>query len=134
MPNAIRSSKLEQWSRFTVNFNYPQEKLTYRHVGQSIPFVRTLFTLGTCAPIPGTRVQSFKDEKDMLMAWHKFFTEVDPDIVTGYNITQFDVHYLLERASVLKLVQYPYSGRIKCGLTFLLQNTINFCCSLPAAL
>jgi len=81
--------------------------------GRSVPFIRTLFTLGDCAPIPGTKVQSFEDEKDMLMAWHKFFMEVDPDIVTGYNIAQFDIHYLLERASVLKVVQFPYFGRIK---------------------
>ena len=52
------------------------------------------------------------------MAWHKFFMEVDPDIVTGYNIAQFDIHYLLERASVLKVVQFPYFGRIKCRSTF----------------
>ena len=64
-------------------------------------------------------VQSFEDEKDMLMAWHKFFMEVDPDIVTGYNIAQFDIHYLLERAFVLKVVQFPYFGRIKCRLVVL---------------
>jgi len=61
------------------------------------------------------------------MAWHKFFIEVDPDIIIGYNITQFDVHYLLERASVLKLVRFPYSGRIKCRSTFSVSNLrLNF--------
>jgi DNA polymerase elongation subunit (family B) len=95
----------------------PQDELSQLDEGQRIPFIRTIFTLGSCAPIPGTQVQSFEDEKDMLMAWHKFFMEVDPDIVTGYNITQFDIHYLLERASVLKLDQFPYTGRIKCRST-----------------
>jgi DNA polymerase elongation subunit (family B) len=72
-------------------------------------------------------VQSFEDEKEMLMAWHKFFMEVDPDIITGYNITQFDIPYLLQRAQVLKLVQFPYFGRIKCMLTFSASKaTINF--------
>ena len=48
------------------------------------------------------------------MAWQKFFVTVDPDIVIGYNITQFDIHYLLERASTLKLNNFPYLGRVKC--------------------
>lgn len=136
MPNPSRSSKLEPWYRIMVTFSHPWEKIsTYRNQGQSNPFIRTLFTLGTCAPIPGTRVQSFEDEKDMLMAWHKFFMEVDPDIITGYNITQFDIYYLLERASVLKLVQFPYSGRIKCRSTSSVSKLgLIFPCSLPAAL
>jgi DNA polymerase delta subunit 1 len=50
----------------------------------------------------------------MLMAWQKFFVEVDPDIVIGYNITQFDIHYMLERAWVLELKEFPFLGRIKC--------------------
>jgi DNA polymerase elongation subunit (family B) len=122
-PKSIRSSKLEPWCRIMVTFNNPRDKFSdYQNGGQSIPFIRTLFTLGTCAPIPGTTVQSFEDEKDMLIAWHKFFMEVDPDIVTGYNITQFDIHYLLKRACVLKLIRFPYSGRNKCRTLFLHPN------------
>ncbi|KAF9533077.1 ribonuclease H-like domain-containing protein [Crepidotus variabilis] len=81
--------------------------------GQSTPFVRAIFTLDTCSPISGTQVKSFEEEKDMLLAWQKFFMEVDPDIVIGYNITQFDIPFLLERAWVLKLVKFSYMTRLK---------------------
>jgi len=88
----------------------------HKSVGHNTPFIRTIFTLDSCSPISGMEVQSFKDEKDMLMAWQKFFVEVDPDIVIGYNITQFDIHYVLERALTLKLSNFPYLGRVKCML------------------
>ena len=33
--------------------------------------------------------------------------------MTGYNITNFDLPYLLNRAEALKLQAFPYLGRIK---------------------
>jgi DNA polymerase delta subunit 1 len=53
--------------------------------GESEPFVRNVFTLDTCAAIVGTKVHSFKNERDLLKAWAEFVREVDPDIITGYN-------------------------------------------------
>ena len=53
---------------------------------------------------------SFKTEVDMLQAWQEFFTEVDPDIVTGYNVTQFDIPFMLKRASICGL-DFPLSGK-----------------------
>jgi hypothetical protein len=38
---------------------------------------------------------------------------VDPDIITGYNIVNFDIPYLLNRANRLKIKNFPYLGRIK---------------------
>ncbi|KAF8908857.1 ribonuclease H-like domain-containing protein [Gymnopilus junonius] len=77
------------------------------------PLIRAVFTLGTCSPINGAQVLSFQSESDKLTAWQKFFLEVDPDIVIGYNITQFDIAYLLNRAQILNLTNFPYLGRIK---------------------
>jgi len=34
-------------------------------------------------------------------------------MITGYNITNFDLPYLLNRAEALKLQQFPYLGRVK---------------------
>ncbi|KAF8798915.1 ribonuclease H-like protein [Phlegmacium glaucopus] len=81
--------------------------------GQSAPFIRTVFTVGSCAPIAGTEVKSLDTEADMLQAWQEFFTKVDPDVVIGYNITQFDIPFLLKRASILGLDTFPFLGRIK---------------------
>lgn len=49
----------------------------------------------------------------MLDGWAKFIREVDPDILTGYNINNFDIPYLLNRAQHLKVKGFEYLGRIK---------------------
>jgi len=38
--------------------------------------------------------------------------QCDADIVTGYNIVNFDFPYLLNRATTLKLKRFPFLGRI----------------------
>jgi len=53
--------------------------------GEKEPMVRNVFTLGTCAQIVGTQVHSFEKETDLLRAWRDFITDVDPDIITGFN-------------------------------------------------
>lgn len=49
----------------------------------------------------------------MLQAWCDFVNEVDPDVVIGYNIANFDLPYLLDRAKALKVEKFPFFGRIK---------------------
>lgn len=39
--------------------------------------------------------------------------QVDPDILTGYNILNFDLPYILDRAKTLKLTKVAYLGRQK---------------------
>lgn len=79
--------------------------------GESSPFIKNVFTLNTCAPIVGSHVKSFEKEADMLEAWADFVQIVDPDLVIGYNIANFDFPYLLDRAKVLKATKFPYLGR-----------------------
>jgi DNA polymerase delta subunit 1 len=49
----------------------------------------------------------------MLQKWRNFVEQVDPDIIIGYNIANFDLPYLLDRAKALKANQFPYLGRLK---------------------
>ncbi|KAI9201944.1 DNA polymerase family B-domain-containing protein [Polychytrium aggregatum] len=81
--------------------------------GQKEPFIRNVFTLKSCANIIGTHILSFENEGDMLLKWSKFVQEVDPDIITGYNIQNFDIPYLIDRAKTLGVADFPYMGRIK---------------------
>ncbi|KAI0741539.1 DNA polymerase family B-domain-containing protein [Daedaleopsis nitida] len=81
--------------------------------GETKPFIRNVFTLNTCAHIVGSQVISCMDESDLLVQWRDFVEEVDPDIVIGYNISNFDLPYLLDRAKALKVQKFPYLGRIK---------------------
>ena len=52
-----------------------------------------------------------------LQKWSEFFQEVDADIITGYNIINFDLPYLLDRAKHLKVIKFPFLGRIQNELT-----------------
>lgn len=45
--------------------------------------------------------------------WADFVREVDPDIFTGYNISNFDFPYLINRAKHLNVHNFVYLGRIK---------------------
>ncbi|XP_011099704.1 DNA polymerase delta catalytic subunit [Sesamum indicum] len=81
--------------------------------GEDQPFVRNVMTLKSCAPIVGVDVMSFDTEKEVLLAWRDFIREVDPDIIIGYNICKFDLPYLIQRAEVLGIAEFPILGRIR---------------------
>ena len=49
----------------------------------------------------------------MFQAWSDFVKEADPDLITGYNIVNFDLPYLLDRAVALKIKNFNFLGRIK---------------------
>nr|AAI63875.1 Polymerase (DNA directed), delta 1, catalytic subunit [Danio rerio] len=80
--------------------------------GEKEPFIRTVFTLQSCASIVGSQILCFTQEKLMLQSWAEFMRTVDPDIITGYNIQNFDLPYLLNRAATLKVNMFPYLGRV----------------------
>ena len=81
--------------------------------GENRPFIRNVFTLNTCSHIAGSQVLSFNDEAKMLQKWRDFIEEVDPDVVIGYNIANFDFPYLMDRAKALNVVKFPLLGRLK---------------------
>jgi len=45
----------------------------------------------------GTDIEFFSDEKEMLERFLEVIDDFDPDIITGYNIINFDIPYVLER-------------------------------------
>ena len=49
----------------------------------------------------------------MLVAWREFLRLVDPDILTGYNIINFDWPYIVSRGEALRIPTFPYFGRVK---------------------
>eukprot|EP00731_Ephydatia_muelleri_P005788 Em0003g36a len=91
--------------------------------GQREPFIRNVFTLGQCASIVGSDVVCFEKEEKLLQAWSQFVQEVDPDIITGYNIMNFDLPYLLNRSKTLGVKDFPYLGRIVGGFTTMKDST-----------
>jgi DNA polymerase delta subunit 1 len=69
--------------------------------GEKKPKVQNVFTLKGCLPIVGAQVISSETEAEMLMKWRLFMEASDPDIITGYNVQNFDIPYLLDRADTL---------------------------------
>ena len=74
---------------------------------------RNVFALNTCSPIADSDVYSFDTEQELLLAWQQFVVAIDPDFLTGYNIVNFDLPYLLDRAVALSLPAFAYLGRIR---------------------
>ncbi|CAI8054471.1 DNA polymerase delta catalytic subunit [Geodia barretti] len=114
--------------------------------GETEPFVKNVFTLDTCAPIAGTDVRVFapetklcmseaelrkyeaelrKCETQLLKEWAEFLQELDPDIITGYNIVNFDLPYLLNRAKALNVDSFPYLGRVRDSRTTMRDSTFD---------
>jgi DNA polymerase delta subunit 1 len=81
--------------------------------GSSVPLVKNIFVLSTCSAIPGSAILSFEREGDLLEAWSRFVREVDPDLITGYNIANFDIPYLIKRAKALMVRNFTLLGRVK---------------------
>uniref|UniRef100_A0A452RIS1 DNA polymerase n=1 Tax=Ursus americanus TaxID=9643 RepID=A0A452RIS1_URSAM len=80
--------------------------------GEPEPFLRLALTLRPCAPILGAKVQSYEREEELLQAWSTFIRTMDPDVITGYNIQNFDLPYLISRAQTLKVHTFPFLGRV----------------------
>lgn len=75
--------------------------------------IKVVFVLGGCTPIVSAKVFSFEKEADLLLAWSEFVRESDPDILTGYNIQNFDMPYLMNRAKELKIdSKFEHLGRV----------------------
>ena len=81
--------------------------------GEEKPFVRNVFCMDTCSLIVNTQVFEHRKEEDMLLAWRDFIEKVDPDVIIGYNIANFDFPYLLNRAKALGVGRFPFLARLK---------------------
>ncbi|KAI9713127.1 MAG: DNA-directed DNA polymerase delta [Bogoriella megaspora] len=90
--------------------------------GDEKPFIRNVFCLDTCSLIVNTQVFEHDREDKMLMAWRDFLEKVDPDVIIGYNIANFDFPYLINRAAHLKCNRFPYWSRLKNTVSKITKN------------
>lgn len=93
--------------------------------GNPKPLVKNVFVLGNCSPLVDADIRCFRTEKEMLMAWREFILELDPDILTGWNVVNFDIPYLFNRAEALGLTNFPKLGRILDTPTKLKKGTFS---------
>ena len=89
-----------------------------KRLGDDSWHIKDIFCLGTCAHIPDVNVYSFSEEAELLKCWSMYINAIDPDVMVGYNISNFDFPYLLERAAHLKIKDFAQLGRLKKLLSF----------------
>ncbi len=78
-------------------------------------FTSYSFVLGTIDQSDGAEygnVFAFNNEADLLSAFSLFLNALQPDMLTGWNIEQFDLTYLIARAKHLQLVEFASFCRV----------------------
>jgi DNA polymerase elongation subunit (family B) len=56
-------------------------------------------------------VFTYKDDKDMIIGFKNMVHAIKPDRIIGYNSNGFDIPYLIDRSTQLKIYDFPYLGR-----------------------
>ena len=72
---------------------------------------RFVIVLHGCSAISGVEIKQAEDEKELLTYFQEFLLSYDPDFIIGYNIINFDLPFILERAQKLKMRGYGHFGR-----------------------
>jgi DNA polymerase delta subunit 1 len=118
-PMRVFSFDIECWNQEGKGFPVAQKNpviqiaVYLKEFGADQPLMKGVWTMRTCSDIAGAHVFTFEKEEDMLMSFQDFIVQTDPDILTGYNIQNFDLPYLLERAETLQLSLFCQLGRMK---------------------
>ena len=78
---------------------------TFWNYGDSKPSMNHCIVLGGCTPIEGAVIESYKTEREVLVAWKDLIQRENPDILIGYNIFGFDEDFLFHRSVETKCVE-----------------------------
>jgi DNA polymerase elongation subunit (family B) len=78
---------------------------TFWKYGESVPYLNHCIVLGGCSPLEGAVIESYQEEKGVLLAWKDLIQRENPDILIGYNIFGFDEDFMFHRAVETKCVE-----------------------------
>jgi DNA polymerase delta subunit 1 len=118
-PLRIFSFDIECWNQEGKGFPVAQKNpviqiaVYLKEVGATEDRMHGVWCLRQTADIAGAEVFSFEREEDLLSSFQEFVALTDPDILTGYNIQNFDLPYLLNRAETLGLKEFAKLGRMR---------------------
>ena len=74
---------------------------TFVRYGEDKPYLNHCIARDTCDPVEGATIESYKTEKEVLLAWTELIQRENPDIIIGYNIFGFDYQFMFLRAKEL---------------------------------
>ena len=83
----------------------------YYEVGKKESRKKYVFVLGDSAPVEGAEVICVKNEVELIESFSKLIIDLDPEIISGYNIFAYDYRYLDNRLKI-KLKDWPAMGRL----------------------
>ena len=75
---------------------------TFTKYGEDTSYLNHCIALDTCTDIPNAEIETYKTEKEVLLAWKKLIQRENPDFIIGYNIFGFDYTFMYLRAKELK--------------------------------
>ncbi len=88
----------------------------FKIYGKDDFYIKHIICLKQCAHIddPTVIVECYDTEREVLLAWVKLITKMDPDILYQYNGDWFDGHYLYTRAVITDCEdEFLLLGRVK---------------------
>jgi DNA polymerase elongation subunit (family B) len=71
---------------------------TFMSYGNKDPHFNHCIVLGSCSEIPNCTIETYENERDVLLSWQKLVQRENPDIIIGYNIFGFDYEFMFRRA------------------------------------
>lgn len=88
-------------------------EIDYLEPTEPAPVRKLVLVLDTCKSISGAQIICFEKEEALLLAFNQLMIESDADIITGYNIQNFDMPYLMKRANQLNILEhFSFMGRL----------------------
>ena len=70
---------------------------TFLRYGEEKPYLNNCVVLDTCSDvkeIENSEIETYKTERELLLAWRNLILKEDPDIIIGYNIFGFDYQFI----------------------------------------
>jgi DNA polymerase elongation subunit (family B) len=99
------------------------------YYGESEPYYKNIITLKGCDKIKGLEdvdIESYKDEKSVLLAWTKLIQKHNPDVITGWNINGFDFQYMHGRAKKLNILpKFSMLSKLKGEISEFKEKTLS---------
>ena len=98
---------------------------TFMRITENSQYKNHMIVLNSCSEckdVPNTEIETYNNERDVLLAWTKMIQREDPDIIIGYNIFGFDYKFMIDRSRELKCEK----EFLKLGRNIQEQNDLDF--------
>jgi DNA polymerase elongation subunit (family B) len=75
---------------------------TFMTYGEKRPYLNHCIVIDTCDTlkdeVANSEIETYKTERDVLLAWTRLIQHENPDIIIGYNICGFDYEFMFRRS------------------------------------